>query len=294
VFGYIRPVTAELKVKEHELYRAVYCGLCRALGKRTGCASKLTLSYDFVFLALIRMTLSKQSGHIERHRCAAHPTKKRSMLSGASELEVCAALSAALTYHKLCDDVTDSKGIKRLGAKCLMPAASGMKKRAALSSVTEEYISQRLDALSLLEAQGCDSVDRAAEPFGELMAHIFAYGYTDGSMEARIASEIGLHIGRFIYIIDAACDLDEDIKSGAYNPFKFMYKDPMAELDTDRLRTALIMELTMLERAVELMDFSLVFEYGAIIKNIIYLGLPEVIDKTLIKYSPQAENGDNR
>ena len=50
MFGYIRPVTAELKVKEYELYRAVYCGLCRSLGKCTGCASKLTLNYDFVFL----------------------------------------------------------------------------------------------------------------------------------------------------------------------------------------------------------------------------------------------------
>jgi len=289
LFGYIRPQAAELKVKEHELYRAVYCGLCRSLGKCTGCLSKLTLSYDFVFLALVRMVLSGESGTIKRRRCVAHPAKKRAMLEGAAELDTCAMLSALLTYHKLYDDINDSKGLKKIGAKLLVPAASVMKKRASLSDA-EEYIKAKLSELSLLEESHCDSIDRASEPFGELMAYVCAYGYSENSPEARIAAEIGRHIGRFIYIIDAIADLADDIKSGSYNPFKYMHKDPQRELDREGLRFALTSELMGVEAACELMDFSLVREYGAIIKNIIYLGLPEVIDKTLADRNEDRQN----
>ena len=54
MFGYIKPLTPELRIREHECYRAYYCGLCRAMGKCTGQCSRMTLSYDFVFLAAVR------------------------------------------------------------------------------------------------------------------------------------------------------------------------------------------------------------------------------------------------
>ena len=58
MFGYIRPHTPELRVREYEYYKAVYCGLCRSMGKCTGQCSRMTLSYDFAFLSLVRMALS--------------------------------------------------------------------------------------------------------------------------------------------------------------------------------------------------------------------------------------------
>ena len=36
MFGYIRPLVGEMKVRENEMFRAVYCGLCRSMGKHTG------------------------------------------------------------------------------------------------------------------------------------------------------------------------------------------------------------------------------------------------------------------
>ena len=47
MFGYVMPYVPTLQVQEYELYRAVYCGLCREMGRITGQASRLTLSYDF-------------------------------------------------------------------------------------------------------------------------------------------------------------------------------------------------------------------------------------------------------
>ena len=57
MFGYIQPYIPNLTVGDYEYYRAAYCGLCRSMGKVCGSGSRLTLSYDGVFLALLRTAL---------------------------------------------------------------------------------------------------------------------------------------------------------------------------------------------------------------------------------------------
>ena len=294
MFGYIRPLEAQLRVCELEEYRAVYCGLCAALGRNTACISRLSLSYDFVFLAVVRMALAKETGKIEKRRCIAHPTKKRAVLTDAPQLDYCAKISSVLTYYKLRDDISDTKGIKKLGAYLLLPAASHMKKRAGIGKDAEEHIRSRLEEMSRLEKECCDSPDRMAEPFGELMAYITASGFYDGSAEHRIASEIGRHIGRFIYIADALDDLDDDIKSGSYNPFIMMLgDDTKAKMaaEAERISTALTMELMGVAQAVELTSFDTVPEYGEMVKNIIYLALPALAER-LINKNTANDNGE--
>ena len=54
MFGYVKPHVPELRVGEYELFRAVYCGVCRSMGRHTGTVSRFTLNYDYVFLAAVR------------------------------------------------------------------------------------------------------------------------------------------------------------------------------------------------------------------------------------------------
>ena len=61
MFGYVKPVPAELLVREYDFYRAVYCGICRCMRRYTGRLSALSLTYDSVFCALVRMMLSDES-----------------------------------------------------------------------------------------------------------------------------------------------------------------------------------------------------------------------------------------
>lgn len=53
MFGYVRIYKPELKMAEYEHYQGIYCSLCRQLGKRYGPLARLTLSYDFTFLAMV-------------------------------------------------------------------------------------------------------------------------------------------------------------------------------------------------------------------------------------------------
>ena len=55
MFGYIKPFQPELKVREAEDYKAIYCGLCKELGRSYGIFARMTLSYDFAFMAMLFM-----------------------------------------------------------------------------------------------------------------------------------------------------------------------------------------------------------------------------------------------
>ena len=85
MFGYVKAYKPELRIKEFEFYKAVYCSLCRDLGKKYGLVSRFSLSYDFTFLALLQMSLVGGQVPTERKRCVCNPLKKCNYLC-ASQL----------------------------------------------------------------------------------------------------------------------------------------------------------------------------------------------------------------
>jgi hypothetical protein len=76
MYGYIRPLKGELKVREFELFRSVYCGLCHTLKKRYGFPARFALNYDFTFLTML-LTGEDFFYRCEYRRCSASPFKKK-------------------------------------------------------------------------------------------------------------------------------------------------------------------------------------------------------------------------
>ena len=54
MFGYVIANTDKMTPEEQAYYKACYCGLCHELGEKFGKLSRVILSYDLVFLILIR------------------------------------------------------------------------------------------------------------------------------------------------------------------------------------------------------------------------------------------------
>jgi len=279
-----------MKIKDYELYCAAYCGLCRAMGKCTGQLSRLTLNYDFVFLALIRSALLKEKITVSRHRCIVHPIKKRPMIDLSPALFYSAGASAELSYFKLMDDVRDSKRIKKLAATALFPFFKYFKSRSGIDGIGE-VIKEKLQELSRVEEERCASLDRPAEIFGELLGEVFSHGL-EGT-ERILAYEAGLHTGKFIYAADAADDYEADLKSGSYNPIVEMYGEDLSNDKKQSVRTALLCELQKLEAAVNLIDFSQCTDVGEIIYNIIYLGMPEQMENALFHKNSERKARQN-
>jgi len=272
MFGYVKPDKAELLVKELEFYKATYCGICRAMKRYTGALSNVTLTYDSVFLALVRM-IYLPDGDIgaENRRCIAHPMKRRPMLKDNAAIEYTARAFAILTYYKMKDDLHDERGLRRMLACAVRPITAGANKRAGLTEL-QRVVSAKLNAISDLEDSLCDSIDAPAELFGELLGEIFAYG-TEGEAHL-ILYELGLHLGRFIYCADAAEDYARDAESGKYNPYVIAYGgEPLTDSNRESIKCALLLECKKLESAVNLLPFGNRAILENIINNVIYLGL---------------------
>lgn len=275
MFGYVRAQRQELTVRQDTLYRAVYCGLCKEMGRCTGQCSRLSLSYDMVFLYLVRAVLTGVQPQAKKGRCLLHPFRARQMLVHDAELSYAARVSALLTYGKLCDDLSDEKGIKRFCKRLLRPVFGAAKKRAELTALYDR-MEALLRELSALEAEKLPSVDAPAEIFGKLLAEVFAWGLS-GDAE-KIAREIGFRTGRWIYAVDAADDMDEDAKSGGYNPFLLLYGGAMDDEQRRYAEMAMQYDLSAAAAAIDLADKS---NLTPIIQNIIYLGMPAAAKKAV-------------
>ena len=272
MFGYVKPYHPELLVKDYEFYKASYCGVCRAMKRHTGVFSNVTLSYDSVFLALVRMLyVPDEKIAAKKSRCVAHPFKSRPMLLENEATEYTARAFAILTYYKMLDDLHDEKLIKRMARRALKPILSHARKKARLYELSD-VAAEKLAAITALETEKCKSVDEPASLFGELLAEIFAFGLEG---EARLVTHsLGYYLGRFIYAIDAAEDYDDDRESGSYNPYVEIYDGKeLSDENRASIKCALLLECKKIESAVNLLPFGNRATIENIIKNIIYEGL---------------------
>ena len=130
MLGYIRTQGPELRLRDYEIYRALYCGLCRHMGKCTGQCSRFSLSYDFVFLAAVRISILNEPVTTILSRCPVHPLHKRKTVKDSETLKYCADASALLTYHKCRDDLADERGFKKMRGWhcCCFPPDIGTQK----------------------------------------------------------------------------------------------------------------------------------------------------------------------
>ncbi|MCD8311082.1 MAG: DUF5685 family protein [Firmicutes bacterium] len=289
MFGYVKPMTSELRLREEEFYRSVYCGLCRSMNSLTGRLSTLTLSYDMVFLALTRLAVFGERYDISLRRCGVNPLRldRRHIMEDGDELRYAAGVSSLLVELKLEDDAKDERGRARIFAKMSAGIAARRTTRSGVSEELEASLCNLLTELYEAEAQKPESVDICASIFGEALGEIFAFGASTEKDE-RILREIGRGCGRFIYIADAADDVSEDIKAGRWNPIASLWRDEIhGGVFSDTAKAAILssvkLELSRAAGAAELIELPPggYPETLEIVKNILYLGMPDTARRIL-------------
>lgn len=285
MFGYVKPVHTELLVREHSFYRALYCGICRAMQRHTGHMSALTLSYDSVFYALVRALLLDAHLTAKKFRCAACPAKCREAVEEHPVLVDTARAFALLAYGKAKDTYRDRGGGPRffllLAVRILRRAA----RRAELPVLCAEMEAE-LASLDALEAAHCPSVDEVVDCSGRMLAAFFREGLDEES--AALAAPVGYRLGRFIAALDAAEDFEEDCAKGNYNPYRYSGSGRFTEEERATAVLALRAELCALEEAILRLPLSRSEDAADILKNILYLGLGGYVDR-LAKGEPLHE-----
>ena len=290
MLGYVKPDRAELRIREYELYRGIYCSLCNALGRNYSPAARLLLSYDFTLAAMIRLASAQSSCDFEIKHCPFNPAKKCSFCKRESELDYCAHIIIIITYYKLIDNIKDRGFFKKLAALLLLPVISLMHKKAAKKAPdAERIIAESMKNQADIEKSENCSLDEAAHNSAFATGKILSAGF-EGETAEKLDS-LGYLLGRFVYIIDAADDLEDDIKKKNFNPFMGEFPS----LDSDESKKAFAqraekaLNLTQ-GRLLEIKDTLEFRRFGAIIDNILSGGLDKSADAVIRKYrNPGAE-----
>ncbi len=273
MLGYVTVDKNELKVREWDVYQAYYCGMCKSIARRVGQLPRMTLSFDCVFLALILGSLSGPQEDIHWEHCIIHPLEKKPVVLGRPAVDYAADVMVVLAYHKCRDDWSDEKKPSALAVRtALAPAYRKIKgcQPEAVSAVEDG-----LGRLSALEKENCALIDRVSSVFGDILSALFS-GYGDHCgvppTEKRILAHLGKHLGRWIYMIDALDDYEEDKTAGTYNPLLFR-KDGLVGMED-----LLYNELAEIAKAYDLLD---VRRNRGILENIIFMGLRSQTDRIL-------------
>ncbi len=270
MFGFVRACRSEMRFKEYDTYKAVYCTLCRALGRDYGPTARFILSYDAVFMLMLGSSLDEGCTEYEKRRCVCNPLKKCAYCKSKLSAEAyTAAVLVLLSDGKLRDGIADGGFFSRQLYRMLrLWSGRKAKKAAALYPEAAEAVEGYLTAQAEVEAGEPCGLDRSAEPTAAAMKSLFGAMGKD-EISARVFSEIGYLIGKWIYIADAAADVEKDRKSGNYNPLL------SENVESPRASAIPVMNTcaVLMKRDLELLGD---IKYRAILENIIVFGLDEV------------------
>lgn len=266
MFGYITPLICELKVCEYELFKAYYCGLCKALKK--GYRRTAVLNYDCTFIYALGDSLRYADTDVRKCKCALHPGGRRTAVYSQAAAYA-ADVNILMAYAKAKDDKLDGGGV--LSA---FPALALKKpfERAAerLPGITRDML-QMAEELRGMERRGSANTDEVADTYARLFGNVLM---ELDVTQSHILYEIGYSLGRWVYLIDAYDDIEKDIKSGQYNVFVNKYGIKEAAGETARQEIYFGFNFTLSKAMQALKRLELKKNRG-LMQNIICLGIRE-------------------
>lgn len=281
MFGIAVAALSSLTDEEKKVYQNAYCGLCLALKSDFGQIGRTTLSYDLTFLELLYNSLYEPAEDAGETRCPTHLRKKVSYTVTPFS-QYCACLSIAFAYHKCLDDVADDGSLKALAASRALRGAYDKVRRVIPGHCV--VIEDAMEAIRAIEAEADASPDSASIVFGEMLAFCFECvpGHFPDIWSDNLRA-LGYWLGRFIYMMDAAVDLSDDIRTGSYNPFARMADDPVDASFEHFMRDVLSV---LAGNAVDAFEKLPIVENAHLLRGILYQGVWQ-------KFNKEYEGGKN-
>ena len=270
MFGYVKTDMPNLYVKDTVLYKAVYCGLCKSIGKCSNARGRLVLNYDLAFLSAFLHNVIGEDFKVERQHCIIHRVVKRPVAVPDDLSIKIGALNVILAYYKLTDDVIDdNKG--KLKRRLIKKA---YKKARKLQPKLDEIVKEKYNCLRKLEKENSDSIDMVADPFGNMLSEIVVE--LIGEKATENVKAVAYNLGKWIYLIDALDDYDKDKKEKNFNVFVNAYKEENKEnfIKKQYNDLALIFGTIISELVQNAKEIKYCFNHD-LIDNILFRGIPE-------------------
>lgn len=279
MFGYIMPLLSELKMKDYEIFRSYYCGLCCSIKNKFGNLPRLGLNYDATFFAVLMDSINAEETDFFETNCIKHPVKKRKCVKPNKALDYVTDLNFILIYYKVLDDTLDDKDLKSISLSYIL--------KPYLSKITypilNDIMANNLNKLHELESNGnFISLDEICDPFSTVIGEIFKdcpFKLNNDSLIVRDnLYKFGYYLGKWIYLIDALDDLKDDMKDSKFNPINKVYNNKNLSYEELLPNIKEKLDFTLMSLAAncsEMLKSLPIKKNTEIIDNVINLGLLE-------------------
>ena len=279
MFGYVIPDKPNMFIKDFTLYRAFYCGLCKAIGKKCGTLMRLTTNYDMTFFSVFVHALTGTEIEISNEGCILNPIRKKSIAKSNPLMDKVVDANTVLAHYKAVDDVRDDNSAGKKIADALV-IKRHFKKACKRSPEAAEIIRKGFEELNRLEAERCENVDLIAHQFANMLKELTKL--LTGEDYSEYAGNLVYNLGRWVYFADAFDDADEDAKKGEFNAFliNYEYKDRETFVNDKGGDAAFILNCCCKE-IMNAFDNVTLKNYEGVVTNIVWYGLREQTDRLL-------------
>lgn len=261
MFGYVVINKPEMKIKDFERYGQYYCGLCHSMGEQYGPFEQSSLNYDAVFACVLLTALYTPKTKRGEKICIVHPLSKKKYIKN-DIIDYVADMNLVLAYYKCLDDWQDDKSIAKLTyGNAIKKSIKKIQKKYPKKI---KYIKDNLIQFYENENKNVLDIDKMSGSFGNVMAEVFAIKHDEWEKELR---RLGFYLGKFIYILDAYEDLEDDIKKNIYNPLISHCKE---ENFDEYVKSLLMMSAAECAKSYERLP---IVDEVAILRNILYSGI---------------------
>ena len=267
----------ELRFREYDRYRAFYCGLCHAIGRRCAAPARLALSFEMTFLSMLLTSLYEDETAEVARRCILHPVRSRRALSGKM-IDYGADMAILTAWYDLRDGWEDERRPDMLAAEKLLSAA-----RNAVGEVyprQDRAVRDYVSALHAAEKRGDPNLDAASNLAGAMLAELYAVHEDCYAQDLRT---LGFAVGKYIALCDSYEDIERDHRKNSYNPLLPLADraDFAGECET-MLQACLAPGAAAFERLPVLED-------AEILRNILYSGIWQRFERATQKRKAKSE-----
>ncbi|MCL2862193.1 MAG: DUF5685 family protein [Firmicutes bacterium] len=281
MYGYVVPNKSKLSDAEFLYYRSHYCGICKATGKLYGQFPRFTTNYDIAFLSVLLHDYLVYDVAFETGKCILNPIKKKATICKSELLEKIIAANIILSYYKMIDGVRDKEGFKKKVAKRFLTKAYN--KAKVIMPKIDELVSTKYEALFALERENSSQIDRVTDCFASLLEEVAKEIL--GVKTCDNILKLCYNIGKFVYLIDALDDIDEDFKKKRYNPFlayfsSYQFKTRQ-QFFTDKKEELEFMLAVVVNRAAECFNQIIFTQASSLLTNIVHKGMRDKIEEVL-------------
>lgn len=266
MFGYINIDKDKLTDGERGLYQTFMCGLCVSTKQHFSNFARATVNYDINFYNVLLHSYKAIDVTIDKRHCIASPFKKRTIMNCTTLTDRLAIANVLLVYLNVYDDVLDGGSWKK---KTLLKVLSkDYKKASTLMPELSKTLNDFYEQLRTLEQQRCDNLDKVCHPFASMTVAV-AEAVLQEPLEKNIIN-LCYNTGKWIYLIDALDDIQQDIASGNYNPLvTCCHMDDRTDIESNVSLLNFIF-FSVLNRLAQCYNDLNLSRYHCILNNIIH------------------------